>query len=32
MDTQIAPGNLKQQPRYDTFIAQNFIHQARVDK
>jgi NitT/TauT family transport system substrate-binding protein len=32
MDTQIALGNLKQQPKYDTFIAQNFIHQALAAK
>ncbi|MFM0121694.1 hypothetical protein P0D73_22850 [Paraburkholderia sp. RL18-101-BIB-B] len=32
MDTQIALGNLKQQPKYNTFIAQNFIHQALAAK
>jgi hypothetical protein len=32
MDTQIAPGDLKQQPKYDTFIAQNVIHQTLADK
>src|SRR5580698_1344307 len=32
MDTQIALGNLKQQPKYDTFIARSFIQPALASK
>jgi NitT/TauT family transport system substrate-binding protein len=32
MGMRIALGNPKQQPKYDTFIAQNFIHQALAAK
>ncbi len=32
MDTQIALGNLKQQPKYDTFIARNYIQPALAAK
>jgi NitT/TauT family transport system substrate-binding protein len=32
MDTQIALGNLKQQPKYDAFIVKTYIHQALAEK
>ncbi|MEA3104209.1 MAG: NitT/TauT family transport system substrate-binding protein, partial [Caballeronia mineralivorans] len=32
MDTQIALGNLKQQPKYDTFIVRNYIQPALAAK
>jgi ABC-type nitrate/sulfonate/bicarbonate transport system ATPase subunit len=32
MDTQIGLGNLKQQPKYDTFIARNYMQAALAAK